>query len=110
VGGSVPSGTYVYENVMARRIDHMVHIRRIPILASDQQGIESGRFNLFELYPATMDVRENDELVIVNPSNNWDYNNHFRVISVMREGYSAADKRGILFVSTKRSVKSHAIQ
>jgi hypothetical protein len=88
----------------------MIHIRRIPILASDQQGLESDRYNLFELYPATIDVKENDELQITNPPNNWDYHKYFRVISIMREGYHPADKRGILLVSCRRSVIAHGIQ
>lgn len=110
VGGSVPSGTTTYQNVRARRIDHLVHIRRIPLLAEDQQGLESGRFNLFELYPASIDVLENDEVVITNPSNYVDYNKHFRIISVMREGYAPSDPRAILLVSCRRSVQAHAIQ
>jgi hypothetical protein len=110
VGGAVPSGTMVYQNVQARRIDHLVHIRRIPVLEADQQGLESGRYNLFELQPATMDVKENDEIQITNPPNNWDYLKYFRVISVMREGYHPNDSRGILLVSCRRSVRAHGIQ
>jgi len=110
VGGSVPSGTSIYQNIQGRRIDHLVHIRRIPILAEGEQGLESGRYNLFELYPATIDVRENDELEITNPPNNQDYHKYFRVISPMREGYHPNDKRGILLVSCKRSVIAHGIQ
>jgi len=110
VGGASPSGTMVYHNAQGRRIDHLVHIRRIPQLEAQQQGLESGRFNLFELQPATMDVRENDEIRIINPPNNWDYLNYFRVISVMREGYSPSDRRGILLCSCRRSVQAHGIQ
>ena len=109
-GGSVPSGTSIYQNVRARRIDHLVHIRRIPMLAEDQQGLESGRFNLFELYPASINVLENDEVIITNPSNYVDYQKHFRIISVMREGYAPSDPRAILLVSCRRSVTAHAIQ
>jgi hypothetical protein len=110
VGGSVPSGTMVYQNVQGRRIDHLVHIRKIPILEADQQGLEAGKYNLFELQPAIMDVRENDEIQITNPPNNWDYLQYFRVISVMREGYHPNDRRGVLMCSTKRVVRAHGIQ
>ena len=110
VGGSVPSGTMVYQNVSGRRIDHLVHIRRIPVLEADQQGLEAGRYNLFELQPAIMDVRENDEIQITNPPNNWDYLQYFRVISVMREGYHPNDRRGVILCSTKRVVRAHDIQ
>ena len=110
IGGSVPTGTYIYQNARARRIDHLVHIRKIPMLEADQQGLESGRFNLFELYPSTMDVHENDEIVIINPPNHVDYQKHFRVISIMREGYSPADPRAILLASCRRSVQAHGIQ
>jgi hypothetical protein len=110
VGGSVPSGTMVYDNVQGRRIDHLVHIRRIPQLASDMQGIESGRLNLYELYPSTIDIRENDEIQITNPPNHWDYHNYYRVINVMRVGYHPNDPRGYVLISTSRSVEAHAIQ
>ena len=110
VGGSVPSGTMIYQNLNARRIDHLVHIRRIPVLALLMQGAEAERYNLFELYPSTIDVRENDEIQITNPPNNWDYHNFFRIISIMREGYHPEDPRGFLLCSCKRSVISHAIQ
>ena len=110
IGGSVPSGTSIYQNIKARRIDHLVHIRRIPMLAEDQQGLESGRFNLFELYPASINVVENDEVIITNPSNYVDYQKHFRIISIMREGYSPTDPRAFLLVSCRRSVKAHATQ
>jgi hypothetical protein len=110
VGGSVPSGTTVYKNVQGRRIDHLVHIRKIPQLEAQQQGLESGRYNLFELQPATIDVRENDEIQITNPPNNWDYLHYFRVISIMREGYHPNDRRGILLCSCRRGVQAHGIQ
>ena len=110
VGGSVPSGTSIYQNVRARRIDHLVHIRRIPIMAEDMQGLEAGRYNLFELYPASINVIENDEIIITNPPNNIDYQKHFRVINPMREGYSPTDPRAILLVSCRRSVTAHGIQ
>ena len=71
VGGSVPSGTTVYKNVQGRRIDHLVHIRKIPQLEAQQQGLESGRYNLFELQPATIDVRENDSSPKKSKSNNY---------------------------------------
>jgi hypothetical protein len=110
VGGSLPSGTTIYDNIQARRIDHLVHIRKIPMLEEDQGGLESGRYNLFELYPSTIQIRENDEIQIINPPNNWDYLNQFRIISIMREGYHPDDPRGILLVSCRRSVIAHAIQ
>jgi hypothetical protein len=110
VGGSVPSGTMIYQNAQGRRIDHLVHIRRLPVLESSQHGLEMPKYNLFELQPATMDVRENDEIQITNPPNNWDYLKFFRIISIMREGYHPNDSRGLLLCSCKRSVRAHVIQ
>jgi hypothetical protein len=110
VGGSVPSGTMVYQNVPARRIDHLIAYRKNAFLAEGEQGLETDRLNLFELYPATMDVRENDEIQITNPPNNWDYQNYFRVLQVMRVGFHPADPRGYILCSCKRSVEAHAIQ
>jgi hypothetical protein len=110
VGGSVPSGTLVYQNISARRIDHLIAFRKNAFLEAGEQGLETDRTNLFALYPATMDVRENDELQITNPPNNWDYHNYFRVIQVMRVGFHPSDPRGYILCSCKRSVEAHAIQ
>jgi hypothetical protein len=110
VGGSVPSGTMIYQNASGRRINRLFHLRYVPGMESVAQGIESGKFDLFELCPATMGVIENDEIEIVNPPNNWDCGKRFRVISIMREGYHPADPRGTIAVSCKRSTIAHAIQ
>jgi hypothetical protein len=110
VGGSVPSGTTIYQNLQARRIDHLIAYRKNADLAMMMEGLETGRTSLFELYPATIDVRENDEIQITNPPNNWDYHNFFRVIGIMREGYHPQDPRGFLLCSCRRSVEAHAIQ
>jgi hypothetical protein len=105
VGGAVPSGTMVYDNVQARRIERPSYK-----MLAGMQGLESERYELFELYPATIIVLENDEITITNPPNHWDYHQWFRVMQIKRVGFHPSDPRGYLFCSCKRSVEAHAIQ
>ena len=109
-GGSVPSGTVTYANLPSRRIDRLLRSRKLPELDMLDQGLETTRYNLFMLTPANIDVQENDEIQIVAPSNHQDYLKFFRIITLAREGYSPSDPRGYMIASTKRSVRSHAIQ
>jgi hypothetical protein len=106
IGGNVPSGTVIYENINARKIEHP--IARLDLL---DQGLETERQNLFMLYPSTLDIRENDELEITGPPNHPEYKSVFRVhTQPQREGYHPSDPRGYIIVSAKRKVVSHAIQ
>ena len=110
VGGAVPSGTMTYHNVHSRRIDRLLRSRKLPELTLDDQGLETQRYNLFMLFPSTLDVRENDEITIISPPNHPDIGKFFRVITLAREGYHPSDPRGYLIVSTRRSVIAHVIQ
>lgn len=109
-GGSVPSGTVVFANLPSRRIDRLLRSRKLPELDMLDQGLETTHYNMFMFIPSNIDVRENDEIQIVNPPNHQDYLQFFRVITLAREGYAPSDPRGYLIASTKRSVRSHAIQ
>ena len=104
-GGSVPSGTCVYQNLSARRIEHPDYK-----LLNLTAGQESERMHLFHLYPASITLCENDELQIINPPNHWDYHQWFRVLQVKRVGFHPLDPRGYILCTCKRSVESHAIQ
>jgi hypothetical protein len=110
IGGSIPSGTMVYQNIAARQIDHLIAYRQNAFLLAGEQGLETEKLKLFALYPATIDLRENDELQIINPPNHWNYQNYFRVIQVLRVGFHPSDPRGYILCSCKRSVEAHAIQ
>lgn len=105
VGGAVPSGTMVYENIQGRRVEEPDYK-----MQSLFQGLESERLHFFMLYPATIVILENDELYIQNPPNHWDYHQWFRVMQIKRVGFHPDDPRGYILVACKRSVESHGIQ
>ena len=101
VGGSVPSGTVLYECVPARKITHM------PDLVFMEQGLETERISRYMLWPATLLIKERDEIQITAPSNHLDYNKHFKIIGISDNAFSPSDARGYLIVSTSRSEIAH---
>lgn len=101
VGGSVPSGTILYDTVLARKIT------RMPDMVFMEQGLETERISQYMLWPATLVVKERDEIQITSPSNHLDYNKKFKIVGVSDVGFSPSDHRGYLIVSTSRSEISH---
>jgi hypothetical protein len=101
VGGSVPSGTILYDAVLARKIT------RMPDMVFMEQGLETERISQYMLWPATLVVKERDEIQITSPSNHLDYNKKFKVVGVSDVGFSPSDHRGYLIVSTSRSEVAH---
>ncbi len=102
VGGSRPSGTVLYESVLARKVTHM------PDSVFLEQGIETVKVSRFMLWPATLTIKEKDEIEITSPSNDLDYGKRFRIVGISDVGFHPSDKRGYVLVSTSRSEIAHA--
>ena len=101
VGGAQTSGTVLYDAVLARKITKM------PDMVFMEQGLETERISQYMLWPATLVVKERDEIQIISPSNHLDYNKKFKVVGVSDVGFSPSDHRGYLIVSTSRSEIAH---
>jgi hypothetical protein len=101
VGGSVPTGTVLYDAVPARKIT------RMPDMVFLEQGLETEKISQYMLWPMTLTIKERDEIQIVAPSNHHDYNKHFKIIGIADNGFSPSDARGYLIVSTSRSEVAH---
>ncbi len=101
VGGSVPSGTVLYENVPARKIT------RMPDMVFLEQGLETEKISQYMLWPGTLAIKERDEIQITAPSTHHDYNKKFKIVGISDVGFSPSDHRGYLIVSTSRSEVSH---
>ena len=104
VGGAVISGTVAYDYVRAR-------IEANPeeqLLL--QQGAETTRtFNAL-VVPGTLDIRERDELEIVEPTSHVYYAQRFRIVGIQ---YSSMDKHNpnnYARLSMTRSERAHAVQ
>ena len=101
VGGAQPSGTILYENISARKA------MNLPGVLMSEQGYETEKISRYITYPATLLVRERDEIQISSPSSHVDYNKFFRVIGVERMSFHPKDRRGYLMISTGRSEIAH---
>ena len=101
VGGAQPSGTVLYEHVSARKA------MNLPGVLMSEQGYETDKTSKYIAYPATLLVKERDEIQISNPSSHVDCNKFFRVIGVERMSFHPKDRRGYLMISTDRSETAH---
>lgn len=101
VGGSVPSGTVLYEPVFAR-----IHAEK-PTLALLEQGLETPTiFNSHISYPVlttgTFDLQHNDQLEVTWPPISPHYQKKFIVIGVQNVPYN--DQRRYVQCKLRRLV------
>jgi hypothetical protein len=104
IGGAVPSGTVLYQDVQARIA------ARKPTMALIEQGLETIKIFTAVLSPGTLAVKENDEIEVTRPTNHPDYGNKFRIIGVQPTSTHPDDARGFLMVTLQRSEEAHATQ
>lgn len=96
IGGAVLTGTVLYESIYAR----------IQPLKSTEaqviQGLEWDRILRCEVYPNTLDIRENDELEVIWPPQHYYLNTRFKVWKVQRDGLHPLDRRNIMELTLVR--------
>ena len=102
VGGAVPSGTVIYQNL---------NIRIEPMKPSQvllEQGVQVGALYNAMLFAGNVDIKHNDQILFTAPQTDWYYGKKFRVIGVMRSsGHPALDSNQVKVV-VKRWEESHA--
>lgn len=99
VGGALPSGTVVYENIEARSQDAS------PIAAFAIQGVETNKIHQAWVYPGTLDIREYDQFEIISPPNHPYINLKMRIDTVQKPNFHPADPRGYLLLTMVRATK-----
>jgi hypothetical protein len=99
VGGAVPSGTVIYENVEARSQDAS------PIAAFAIQGVETNKIHQAQVYHGTLDIREYDQFEIISPPNHPYINLKMRIDTVQKPNFHPADPRGYLLLTMVRATK-----
>lgn len=104
VGGAVLTGSAVYQNIPVRIQANM------PEQLLLQQGLSTPRLYTVTAYPASMDIRERDEMEITFPSNHKYVNDRFRIVGVNETNFHPSDGRGYLLLSVMREERSHANQ
>ena len=104
VGGAVVTGTLQYQNVHARfqadREDMMFL----------QQGLETLRTYTFTVFPVSMDIKERDEIEVIQPTDHKYYGNRFRIMSVRYSDFNQRDPRNYIILHSTRSVRAHEQQ
>lgn len=99
VGGAVPSGTVIYENVQGRIQS------ATPIPAFAIQGVETNKIFIGMFFPGSMDIEEYDECEVTSPPNSPHFGVRYRIDTVQKPNYHPADPRGELILTMVRSVK-----
>jgi len=99
VGGSVPSGTVIYESVEARSQDAS------PIAAFAIQGVETNKVHQAHVYPGTLDIREYDQFEITSPPNHPYIGLKMRIDTVQRSNFHPADPRAYILLTMVRATK-----
>lgn len=101
VGGAVPSGTVVYQNVLIRIESPK------PTMALLEQGLQVPALFNAMLFPGNIEVKFNDQIRFTAPVNDWFYNKKFRVISVIRSSHHPAQDRNLVKLVLRRWEESH---
>lgn len=102
VGGAVPSGTVVYENLFIRIKSEE------PTLALLEQGLTTPTIYSGLLFAGNIDIDHNDQVEVVAPQQSWFYGKKFRVIGVQRSSNHPAQDRNQIRLTLRRFEESHS--
>lgn len=105
VGGAVPTGTVLYDNIRAR-----IHAEQ-PTLALLEQGLETPTIFSAQLsYPylttGTFDYQHNDQFEVTDPPISPFYGKKFRIIGIQNVEYN--DARRYVQVKMRRTVTANS--
>jgi hypothetical protein len=102
IGGAITTGTVLYDSVYGR-------IQPLkPTDAIALQGLEWDRILRCEVFPSTLDIRENDEMEVIWPVQHSYINTRFKVWKVQRDGLHPMDRRNIMELTLTREYFSRA--
>jgi hypothetical protein len=104
VGGSVITGSVVYENVLTRFESEPED----QIFAA--QGLETLRTYRATIVPGTLVIKERDELQITEPSDHPYHRDRFRITSMQYSTHNPRDSRNYILLQLVRSVRAHSLQ
>lgn len=102
VGGAVPSGTIVYENLFIRIKSEE------PTLALLEQGLQTPTIYTGLLFAGNITIEQNDQIEVVAPLGSWFYGKKFRVIGVQRSSNHPNQDRNQIRVTMRRYEESHS--
>ena len=103
IGGAVPTGTIVYQDIAAR-IEPMR-----PDYLLIQQGIETSNLYTCVCRPPNLAIKEYDEAEVVFPLNHNMINKRLLVRNIQDTSLHPSDSRGYLVVTLERKNDAHAL-
>ena len=103
IGGALPTGTVIYDDVMAR-IEPMR-----PDYLLIQQGIETNNLYTCVCRPASLAIKEYDEAEVVFPLNHNLINKRLLVRNIQDTSLHPSDSRGYLVLTLERKFDAHAL-
>ncbi len=101
VGGSVPSGTVLYERLSARIEANM------PTQALIDQGLQVVETWQVLVFPGNIDAGVNDQLRFTAPVNDWFFNKKFRIVGITRSSNHPQNDRNLIKFIVRRFDESH---
>lgn len=104
VGGALVTGTVVYDHLPLR----FQGVPEEQLLM--QQGLQTLRTFTGMITPGTLDIRERDELEIINPYDDIYHQKRFRITSVTYSSHNQRDPRAFIRLGMIRSVRAHQQQ
>lgn len=110
VGGAAPSGTVLHHSLDARVDEEMADVGFLRQNESTYrgQGIESKASFSALIWGHNLQIREQDELVVISPPNHHYYGKYFRVEGIKYDSRHPGIKQGYLLVKMTRSQIAHA--
>lgn len=104
VGGAILSGTVSYDQVQARFQSNPLSQLLL------QQGLEANRTYSAVIVPGTLDVRERDEVEVIQPLDHVYYGQRFRIVGMQYSDHNRRDPRNYIMLTMSRSDEAHAHQ
>lgn len=104
VGGASITGTVVYDNIPGRMQEFGGELVLL------QQGLETLSIFNVTLMPGNLDIRERDEIEVVEPFDHPEFGNRFRVIDSSNTDLNVRDPRNYMMLTVSRSDRAHTEQ
>ena len=101
VGGAVPSGTVLYQNLSCRIEANM------PTQVLLEQGLEIPTTYQCLVFPGNINAKHNDQIRVTAPTTDWFYNKKFRIIGLTRSSSHPGNDRNLIKFILKRWEESH---
>lgn len=102
VGGSNPTGTVLHQHLQARLEEDLIDSSFF------QQGLETTKTFSGQIWGHELQLREQDEILVVSPPNHKYYNKRFRIKDARYDSRHPGIKQNYVLVKLTRSQISHS--